>query len=45
MAADNGAKMDIKAHEQTYDGFIRMMKIGLVLTLVTAAVVILLIAR
>lgn len=35
---------DIKAHENTYDGFMRMMKIGTVVTVIIAAIVIFLIA-
>jgi hypothetical protein len=43
--AENGAKMDFKAHEQTYEGFIRMFKVGTVCCAVIAAIVILLIAH
>lgn len=35
---------DMKAHENTYDGFMRMMKIGTVITVILAAIVIWLIA-
>ena len=43
--AENGATIDLKAHEQTYAGFIRMMKVGAALTAVVAIIVILLIAH
>jgi hypothetical protein len=35
---------DIKAHENTYGGFMRMMKIGTLVTVIIAAIVIFLIA-
>lgn len=35
---------EIKAHEQTYGGFLRMLKIGTAITVVLAALVIWLIA-
>lgn len=44
MAADNGAQMDQKAHEQTYSGFITMLKVGSAITIITTAIVIILIA-
>jgi hypothetical protein len=45
MAADNGVQMDQKAHEKTYGGFITMLKIGTAITVITAAIVIFLIAN
>jgi hypothetical protein len=44
MAANGGAQMDQRAHEQTYKGFLTMLKIGTAISIVTAAVVIILIA-
>lgn len=35
---------DMKAHEGTYDGFMRMLKIGTVITAIIAALVVWLIA-
>ena len=35
---------DMKAHEQTYGGFMRMLKIGTVITVLISALVVLLIA-
>ena len=44
MAADGGARGEIKAHEKTYSGFISLFKIGTAVSLVVAALVVLLIA-
>lgn len=44
MAAE-GAKMDQKAHERTYESFISLFKIGTAITIVITAVVVLLIAN
>ena len=35
---------DMKAHENTYGGFMRMMKIGTIITVIIAAIVVWLIA-
>lgn len=35
---------DMKAHDQTYGGFLRMLKVGTVITVILAAIVIWLIA-
>ena len=44
MAADGGSKMNLQAHEGTYSGFISLMKIGTIASVVVAAIVVLLIA-
>jgi hypothetical protein len=44
MAADGDAK-DMKAHEGSYERFIFMMKWGTVLSLLTGAIVVLIIAK
>jgi hypothetical protein len=44
MAANGDAQMDTKAHVQTYGGFLTMLKIGTAISIVTAAIVIILIA-
>ena len=40
-----GAKMDMPAHERTYDRFIGLSKVGAAICAVIAAVVVLIIAR
>ena len=45
MAADNGVQMDQKAHEKTYGGFITMLKVGSAITIITTAIIIILIAN
>jgi hypothetical protein len=45
MAADNGVQMDQKAHEQTYNGFITALKISTAITVITTAIIIILIAN
>lgn len=45
MAADNGVQMDQKAHERTYSGFITMLKVSTAITVITTAIIILLIAN
>lgn len=35
---------DIKAHQQTYGGFMRLLKIGTIVTVILAAIVVWLIA-
>jgi hypothetical protein len=44
MAAE-GASMDNKAHEKTYAGFITMFKVGTAISVIVAAIVVLLIAN
>ena len=44
MAVDGGARGEIKAHERTYSSFISMAKIGTAISVVVAAIVVLLIA-
>jgi len=44
MAADGGARMDYKTHEKTYSGFISLFKVGTAISVVVAAIVVLLIA-
>lgn len=44
MAAE-GASMDNKAHEKTYSGFITMFKVGTAISVIVAAIVVLLIAN
>ena len=45
MAANGGAKMDEQAHLKTYGGFLTMLKVGTAISVITAAVVIILIAN
>nr|WP_089220230.1 aa3-type cytochrome c oxidase subunit IV [Sphingomonas laterariae] len=45
MAETNGAKNDMKAHEGTYGGFLSLLKIGTIISVIAAAVVIYLIAN
>lgn len=45
MAAEGSASMDNKAHEKTYAGFLTMLKIGTAISVITAAIVVLLIAN
>lgn len=40
-----GNNMEMKAHEGTYSGFITLLKIGTAVSIVAAAIVILLIAN
>lgn len=35
---------DMKAHDNTYDGFLRMLKVGTIVTVVLAVIVVFLIA-
>jgi hypothetical protein len=44
MAVDGGARSELKAHERTYSSFISMAKIGTAISVVVAAIVVLLIA-
>lgn len=44
MAGDSSVHGELKAHEQTYSGFISLLKIGTVVSVVLAAIVVLLIA-
>jgi hypothetical protein len=44
MAAE-GASMDNKVHEKTYAGFITMFKVGTAISVIVAAIVVLLIAN
>jgi hypothetical protein len=44
MAADGGAQMDQRAHEQTYAGFLTMLKVGTAISIAVAALVVVLIA-
>ena len=41
--ADHGAPMDNKAHEQTYSGFLTLLKVSMVVIAITTAIVIALI--
>jgi hypothetical protein len=43
--AEHGAKVDLPAHEQTYDRFIGLFKWGAVACFVVAAIVVLIISR
>lgn len=45
MADTNGAGMEMKAHEQTYDGFIVLIKYGTIISALVAALVVYLIAN
>ena len=45
MAADGGAQLDQQAHENTYSGFLTMLKVGTAISVITAAIVIILIAN
>jgi hypothetical protein len=45
MAVDGGARGQIKAHESTYSSFISLAKIGTAVSVVLAAIVVLLIAN
>lgn len=44
MAANEGSQMDNQAHVQTYSGFLTMLKIGTAISVVVAALVVILIA-
>lgn len=44
MAETEGAKFEMKAHEQTYGGFVSLLKISTIITAIAAAIVIYLIA-
>ena len=44
MAAE-GAPMDNKAHEKTYTGFLTMLKVGTVITVIATVAVVLIIAN
>ncbi len=44
MSADHGAPMDYKAHNQTYGGFLTLLKVGTIASIAVTAIVILLIA-
>jgi len=43
--AEGGAKMDMPAHERTYERFIGLTKVGVVVVALIAVAVILIIAR
>lgn len=45
MAADREVKTEFKAHESSYSRFIAMMKWGTILSLITAAIVVLIISN
>lgn len=45
MAVEGEVKTEFKSHEKSYDGFIKMMKWGTILSLLTGAVVVLIIAN
>jgi len=44
MAEANGAEFELKAHEQTYNGFISLLKWSAIATAIVTAIVIYLIA-
>jgi len=44
MSDDHGAPMDYKAHDNTYAGFLTLLKVGAVLSALTGLLVIFLIA-
>jgi len=45
MAVEGGSRGDLQAHESTYVGFISLLKIGTIVSVIVAAVVVLLIAN
>jgi hypothetical protein len=44
MAANGDAQNDLKAHQETYSGFLGLMKYGTIASAIVAAIVVLLIA-
>ena len=44
MAAEHHGHGDLKAHEQTYGGFLSLLKVGTIVSAVLAIIVVLLIA-
>lgn len=44
MAAEGEVRNDVRAHEKSYSGFIKMMKWGTILSFITAMLVVFLIA-
>lgn len=44
MSDDHGAPMDYKAHNQTYDAFLALLKWGTILSAITGLLVVFLIA-
>ncbi|QTH22057.1 aa3-type cytochrome c oxidase subunit IV [Rhizorhabdus wittichii] len=44
MSDDHGAPMDYKGHNQTYSGFITLLKVGTIASALTGLLVIFLIA-
>ena len=45
MSADHGAPMDNKAHEETYTGFLTLLKVGTIASALIGFLVIFLISR
>ena len=45
MAADREIKTEFKAHESSYSGFTKMMKWGTIFSLISAAIVVLIISN
>jgi hypothetical protein len=45
MMADNGAKMDMPAHQRTYARFIGLFRFGAVASFIVAAIVVLIITH
>lgn len=45
MAETNGAEFEMKAHDQTYGGFLSLMKYGTIISAILAAIVVYLIAN
>jgi hypothetical protein len=44
MSDDHGAPMDYKAHNQTYGGFLTLLKVGTIVSAITGLLVVFLIA-
>lgn len=45
MSADHGAPMDYKAHDETYSGFLTLLKVGTIASVAVAVLVVFLISR
>jgi hypothetical protein len=45
MSADHGAPMDYKAHNETYSGFLTLLKVGTIASAIVAIIVVFLISR
>jgi len=43
--ADEGAKIDYRAHERAYHRFLRLSRIGAIISFIIAAMVVLIISR